>query len=122
MRFSISTSFYNLELCINDVHENVVGQTHSGWGWVITDDFSEDRTKEKLLRVERLDERIKYVEQKKKLKFCHNLHRFSNGDIICISDADNSPLSKTLEVLGHFYLIYSDISVRQVNINIMGQI
>jgi len=72
MKFTFVTSFYNTEKYIQGLYESLLSQTYTNWDWVVTDDFSDDNTKEKLLEICSKDRKVKYVEQsKKKEMFLH---------------------------------------------------
>ena len=49
-KFAIYTSFYKSERYIDQIYENLMSIKYSNWTWFVTDDFSPDNTKSKLLK------------------------------------------------------------------------
>ncbi len=56
---SIITPFFNAEEYIEDTAKSVLSQTFSNFEWIIVDDGSSKKAKEKLKQIEKLDKRIK---------------------------------------------------------------
>lgn len=104
MKFTIVTSFYNGEAFIPVLYEKIKNQTYTNWEWIVTDDFSKDNTKEKLLQISDVDRKVKYVEQEFKKQMFYNPQIFcQNADIIMQADQDDWPLPKALEVYHYFF-------------------
>ena len=66
IKFGIYTSFYNCEKYVEDAFNNIESIDYNNFEWHITDDFSTDKTKNKVL--ERLSkspikDKIRYFEQ-----------------------------------------------------------
>jgi autotransporter strand-loop-strand O-heptosyltransferase len=105
-KVSFVTSFYNAEKFIDELSSSVFEQTMDDWEWIITDDWSQDDTKKKLLRLAESDRRIHYVEQEFKQEIYWNPHKYASGEFICNIDADDAIVPKTAQVLVHFYKKY----------------
>lgn len=98
-KVSIVTSFFNSENYVDEAIESVINQTFSDFEYIITDDFSQDKTLEKLKKWTKKDKRIKYVEQKDKQEIYWSPQKYANGDIIVGFDSDDVLLPKALEIL-----------------------
>lgn len=67
MKFTVSTSFYKRGDQVSNIYNQVKNQTYNDWEWVVTDDFSSEKSaKEALLDLAATDSRIKYFEQTRK--------------------------------------------------------
>ena len=84
MKFTFVTSFYNTEKYIQGLYESLLSQTYTNWDWVVTDDFSDDNTKEKLLEICSKDRKVKYVKQSKKKEMFFNPHWFCKDSEIIV--------------------------------------
>ena len=51
MKFTFVTSFYNTENYIKELYDSIKSQTYTNWEWIVTDDFSDDNTKQILLDI-----------------------------------------------------------------------
>jgi len=116
-KVSFVTTFYNAEKYIKDLYPSVLNQTLLNWEWIVTDDFSDDNTKEEVLKMCKLDERIKYVNQSEKQEVYWNPHKYASGEYILPIDADDQLVPKTAEVIVHFFDEYPDISCIHTNAN-----
>ena len=116
-KISFVTSFYNAEQYVEEVADSIINQTMNDWEWIITDDWSEDNTKERVKNLETLDRRIKYVDQKEKQEIYWNPHKYASGEIICTIDADDVIVPKCAEVISHFYDAHPDVQCIHVNGN-----
>lgn len=115
-KFSIVTPFYNNSNDnINKTYESVINQTNDNWEWIITDDFSTDDTKDKILKFQ--SDKIKYVEQKSKKELFFNPQTYSNADIIVQLDSDDEMYPKALEVYEHFFNKYPDVLLMSCSTN-----
>ena len=66
MKFTLVTSFYNGENFIEQLYERIKSQTYKNWEWIVTDDFSNDNGRQKLIELSNNDRRVTYIEQSKK--------------------------------------------------------
>lgn len=103
IKFGIYTSFYNCERFIDSAFLNIERIDYSNFEWHITDDFSTDSTKDKVLS--RLDkspirEKIKYIEQSSKKQMYWKPNEFfdSTFEWIILIDADDLTDSDFLSV------------------------
>ena len=62
MKFTFVTSFYNTENYIKELYDSIKSQTYTNWEWIVTDDFSDDNTKQILLDICSNDKKVRYVE------------------------------------------------------------
>lgn len=109
MKFTLVTSFYNGSKFVYSLYEEIKKQTYTNWEWIITDDFSTDDTKEKLIEISNLDRKVKYVNQEFKKQMFYNPQIFcENSDIIIQVDQDDWPLPKALEVYHYFFTKFPD--------------
>ena len=51
MKFTLVTSFYNGENFIEQLYEKIKSQTYKNWEWIVTDDFSNDNGRQKLIEL-----------------------------------------------------------------------
>ena len=116
-KISFVTSFYNAEPFVDELADSVLSQTLGDWEWIITDDWSDDKTKEKVDHLTLLDRRIKYIDQNHKQEVYWNPHKYANGDIVCAIDADDVLVPKTGEVIAHFYERHPEVNCIHVNAN-----
>ena len=68
MKFTFITSFYKTYNNIDAQYESIKNQTYTNWEWVVTDDFSDDGSREKLIDIASKDRKVKFVEQSKFIK------------------------------------------------------
>jgi glycosyltransferase involved in cell wall biosynthesis len=111
MKFSIVSSFYNTSEFVEKVYESLVSQTYQNWEWIVTDDFSEESSENKLKKISESDIRVKYITQEYKQEIYWNPHKYSSTDssFVFILDSDDMLKPKTLEVYKHFFLTYPDV-------------
>ena len=110
MKFTLTTSFYNGEQFIDILYDKIKNQTYKNWEWVVTDDFSNDNGRSKLLQITKNDRRVKFVEQTKKKEMFWNPQKFcKDSDIIVQLDQDDYPLPKALEVYHHFFTKFPEV-------------
>lgn len=117
MKFSIVTSFFNNNegKYIEKIYDSVLSQTYENWEWIITDDFSNDGTLEKIKKFE--DDRIKLVKQKTKKELFINPHTYCTGDVVVQLDSDDEIYPKALEVYHHFFSKNPDVFFMSVGTN-----
>ena len=116
-KVSFVTTFFNAEKYIDDLANSVLDQTLLNWEWIVTDDFSDDHTKEKVLELCKKDPRIKYINQQFKQEIYWNPHKYANGEYVLTIDADDQLVPKTAEVIAHFFDSYPQISCIHTNAN-----
>lgn len=110
MKFTVSTSFYKRGDQVGKIYEQVKNQTHNDWEWVVTDDFSSEKSaKEALLDLAATDSRIKYFEQTRKKELFYNPNRISTGSRIVMFDSDDVTHPKALEIYNHFFLKHPEV-------------
>ena len=103
MKFSISTSFYKRSDKVQHIYQQILDQTYTNWEWIVTDDFSEEKNAEQLLKeICAKDPRVKYYHQSRKKECFYNPQRGASGDIIVMLDSDDYAYPKLLEVYHNF--------------------
>lgn len=117
MKLSIVTSFFNSENYIEEQSKSILSQSYQNWEWIIADDFSSDRTKEKLLQLQKQDDRIRLVELSHKKQLWWNPQLFSFGDIVCPIDGDDIILPKTFEKIKYYFETFPDAYLLHFNAN-----
>ncbi len=75
-QFAVYTSFYNCENYIDQLFENVLSLNYENWKWFVTDDFSSDNTKQKLLDKIDNNPKIEYVNQSRKKEMYWQPNKF----------------------------------------------
>ncbi|EFA4904054.1 glycosyltransferase, partial [Escherichia coli] len=55
---SIITATYNSEKYILELYESIKKQKHENWEWIVTDDFSTDKTFDILKSIASKDKRV----------------------------------------------------------------
>lgn len=116
-KVSFVTSFYNSEKYIADLYPTILNQTLENWEWIVTDDFSDDDTKEKVLEMCKIDYRIKYVNQQSKQEIYWNPHKYATGEYVLTIDADDQLVPKTAEIIAHYFDEYPEVSCIHTNAN-----
>ncbi len=111
MKFSLITSFFNTAEYVDKLYNSILSQTYQNWEWIVTDDFSENSAKEKLLEINKKDSRVKYVDQNFKQEVYYNPHKFSSLDSSFVMNigSDDILYPKILEVYKHFFMLYPDV-------------
>jgi glycosyltransferase involved in cell wall biosynthesis len=69
MKFGIYTSFYNVEKYVDRIFDNIESINYENFEWHITDDFSTDNTKNKIMNrinLSPIKDKILFMEQSKK--------------------------------------------------------
>jgi glycosyltransferase involved in cell wall biosynthesis len=67
LKFAIYTSFYNTSKYIDRLYENIMSIDYTDFTWFVTDDYSNDDTKQNLLEKIKDNTKIVYVEQNHKM-------------------------------------------------------
>jgi autotransporter strand-loop-strand O-heptosyltransferase len=105
-KFAIFTSFFNSEKYIDSIFELVSRIKYVNFSWFITDDFSSDGTKNKLLKAMARYPLVNiiFLEQsfKKQLYWIHNEFIPEEYEYIVTIDADDIFDVGSLEVYNHF--------------------
>lgn len=110
MKFSISTSFYKRSHLVENLYNQIKAQTHTDWEWVVTDDFSEEKNAEEILKeICTKDSRVKYYQQSRKKECFYNPQRGCTGDIIIQFDSDDYAYPRTLELYNHYFLKHPEV-------------
>jgi glycosyltransferase involved in cell wall biosynthesis len=111
VKFSVTSSFYNTSPYVEKVYESLLSQTYKNWEWIVTDDFSEESSENKLKQIAKKDSRVKYITQKHKQELYWNPHKYSStdSDFVFILDSDDMLKPKALEVYKHFFLLNPDV-------------
>jgi autotransporter strand-loop-strand O-heptosyltransferase len=117
MKLSIVTSFYNSENYIKELSESILSQSYKDWEWIIADDFSTDKTKEKLIALANHDKRIKIVEPNYKKEIWWNPQLHATGDIVCPIDGDDKILPNTFEKIVYYFKKFPDVIFLHFNAN-----
>jgi glycosyltransferase involved in cell wall biosynthesis len=112
MKFSIVTSFFDTEKYVEQLYGSILSQTYQNWEWVVTDDFSKNSAKGKLLEISKKDSRVRYIDQKFKQELYWNPHKYSspNSDFVIQFDSDDIYYPKLLEIYKHFFMLHSDVN------------
>lgn len=93
IKFALYTSFYNCEKYVDQIFDQILNIKYNDFTWFITDDFSLDDTKNKIIK--KLNsiqtDKIKYVEQscKKEMYWQPNKFIDQNYEYIVLVDADD---------------------------------
>lgn len=110
MKFTFITSFYKTYNYIDSLYESIKKQTYTNWEWIVTDDFSDDGSREKLIEISSKDRKVKYVEQTKKKEMFYNPHWFcKDAEYIVELGSDDLLSPKTLEIYSHFLTKFPDV-------------
>ena len=110
MKFTFVTSFYNTENYIKELYDSIKSQTYTNWEWIVTDDFSDDNTKQILLDICSNDKKVRYVEQSKKKEMFYNPHWFcKESEIIVELGSDDVISPKALEVYLYYFTKFPDV-------------
>lgn len=107
MKFGIYTSFYNVEKYVDRIFNNIESLNYENFEWHITDDFSNDDTKIKIIdriNISPIKNKILFMEQTKKQEMYWepNLFFDQTFDWIVLIDSDDL-------VDSNFLLVYNNI-------------
>jgi glycosyltransferase involved in cell wall biosynthesis len=116
LKFGIYTTFYNCERFVDRIFNSIEQIDYDNFEWHITDDFSNDNTKDIVLN--RLDNsilkhKIKYYEQSEKKQMYWNPQEFFDKtfDWIVLVDADDDFDKNFLNVYNTFLENNNDVSL-----------
>ncbi len=112
-KFAIYTSFYKSERYIDQLYDNLMSINYLNWTWFVTDDFSPDNTKSKLLDKIKGNNRIVYLEQsyKKQMYWKPNSMIPSEYEYILLVDSDDLVDINILTVYNYFFQKYPDVTL-----------
>ncbi len=110
LKFGIYTSFYNAEKFIDYIFNEVAKINYNNFEWIITDDFSKDKTKDLLLEKIKDFKNVKYVEQSYKKEMYWQPNKFFNKtfDYIVLIDCDDGFDYEFLNLYNIFALKYPE--------------
>jgi len=116
IKFGIYTTFYNCERFIDKVFASIEQIEYLNFEWHITDDFSDDNTKQIVLdRLSRsvLNNKIKYYDQTEKKQMYWNPQQFFDNSFewIVLIDADDDFDKNFLNVYNTFLEDNNDVSL-----------
>ena len=116
LKFGIYTTFYNCERFVDRIFNSIEQIDYDNFEWHITDDFSNDNTKDIVLnRLENsiLKHKIKYYEQSEKKQMYWNPQEFFDKtfDWIVLVDADDDFDKNFLNVYNAFLENNNDVSL-----------
>ena len=109
-KFGIYTSFYNAERFVDSIFDQVSKINYDNFEWIITDDFSPDNTKSKILENIKYYKNVKYVEQSHKKQMYWEPNKFfdSSFDYIVQIDSDDEFDFDFLNIYNKYTLMYPD--------------
>jgi glycosyltransferase involved in cell wall biosynthesis len=116
IKFGIYTTFYNCERFVDKVFTSIEQIEYLNFEWHITDDFSDDNTKQIILdRLSRsvLNDKIKYYDQTEKKQMYWNPQQFFDNSFewIVLIDADDDFDKNFLNVYNTFLEDNNDVSL-----------
>jgi teichuronic acid biosynthesis glycosyltransferase TuaG len=100
MLISIITPSFNSESFIEETYQSILAQTHIHWEWLVTDDGSTDKTWDKLLKLQKKDNRIKPIQNQINSGAAvsrNNSIARASGVFLAFLDSDDLWLPKKLE-------------------------
>ncbi|WP_286295397.1 glycosyltransferase family 2 protein [Vibrio apostichopi] len=101
MLVSIITATYNSSGHILETYNCIVGQSHSDWEWLVTDDCSTDNTVDILNDISQHDNRVKVYRNSVNSGAAvsrNNSLTSANGEFIAFIDSDDTWVSSKLEL------------------------
>lgn len=116
IKFGIYTTFYNCERFVDKVFTSIEQIEYLNFEWHITDDFSDDNTKQIILdRLSRsvLIDKIKYYDQSEKKQMYWNPQQFFDNSFewIVLIDADDDFDKNFLNIYNTFLEDNNDVSL-----------
>ena len=112
-KFAIYTSFYNASRYIDRIYENIMSINYLDFTWFITDDFSTDDTKQKLLNKIKNNKKIIYVEQNHKMEMYWQPNKFIpiEYEYVLLVDSDDLVDKNILSVYNNLIKKHDNISI-----------
>lgn len=124
-KISIIVTYYNMGKYIEDCIESIMAQTYKNFEVIIVNDCSDSENSNKLIKYQ--NENIKIISLKKnqgQLCALYEGLKYSNGEFVCMVDADDILLPNYLSVLiyAHINNNYALISSSKGEINEDGEL
>ena len=113
LKFAIYTSFYNTSKYIDRLYENIMSIDYTDFTWFVTDDYSNDDTKQNLLEKIKDNTKIVYVEQNHKMEMYWQPNKFipSEYEYVLLVDSDDLVDKNILTVYNNLIKKYNDLSI-----------
>lgn len=113
LKFAIYTSFYNASKYIDRLYENIMSINYTNFTWFVTDDYSKDDTKNKLLEKIKNNNKIVYVDQTHKMEMYWQPNKFIplEYDYVLLIDSDDLVDSNILTVYNNLIKKHENISI-----------
>ena len=113
IKFAIYTSFYNSSKYIDRIYENIMSIDYTNFTWFITDDYSKDDTKQKLLNKIKDNKKIVYVDQNHKMEMYWQPNKFipSEYEYVLLVDSDDLVDNNILTVYDNLIKKHDDLSI-----------
>ena len=113
IKFAVYTSFYNASKYIDRLYENIMSINYVNFTWFVTDDFSTDDTKKKLLERIKNNDKIVYVEQTCKMEMYWQPNKFIpiEYEYVLLVDSDDLVDNNILTVYNNLIKKYDDLSI-----------
>ncbi|EOX0264158.1 glycosyltransferase family 2 protein [Escherichia coli] len=119
---SIITATYNSEKYILEVYESIKKQKHENWEWIVTDDFSTDKTFDILKSIANKDKRVKIFQNHINSGAAlsrNNSMKNAAGEFIAFIDSDDlwfpDKLSKQIQFMNENNIDFSFTSYELIN-------
>lgn len=112
-KVSVIMSVYNQETYLKDAIESILNQTFTDFEFIIINDGSTDKTKEIIENYQKLDSRIKIINQKNQglTKSLNKGIFVSQGEYIARMDADDISLPQRIEKQAIFLDSHPDVGM-----------
>lgn len=121
-KISVIMPAYNAEKYIGEAIESILNQTYKDFEFIIINDGSIDKTKEKILSYQ--DKRIVYLENKKNLGIVATLNKgldYATGEFIARMDSDDISAKTRFEKQIDYFNKNSNVGVLGTGICIFGE-
>lgn len=119
---SIITATYNSEKYILELYESIKKQKHENWEWIVTDDFSTDKTFDILKSIANKDKRVKIFQNHINSGAAlsrNNSMKNAAGEFIAFIDSDDlwfpDKLSKQIQFMNENNIDFSFTSYELIN-------
>jgi glycosyltransferase involved in cell wall biosynthesis len=115
-KFGLYTSFYNCESYVDRIFENIESLNYKNFEWHITDDFSSDNTKQKVLeqlKKSPISKQIKFYEQHQKKQMYWKPNEFFDAtfDWIVLVDSDDQIDPESLNIYNNIINNRKDLAL-----------
>ena len=113
IKFAVYTSFFNSVKYIDRLYENIMSINYKNFTWFVTDDYSTDDTKKKLLKKIRNNNKVVYVEQNHKMEMYWTPNKFipPEYDYVLLVDSDDLVDSNILSVYNNLINKHENVSI-----------